>query len=128
MDDDSGPAPARAAAHRYVQGVPLPAAEDPEQLSGRSVAEDGARTASQDRGEPASLPAEPGMADRVDATVEQMQVSTPDQALDLLGREASCEELPTADDSVLAGGELGRRVGFGSHMNPNPPQLADAPS
>jgi len=76
----------------------------------------------------AAVRAAGGMADRVDATVEQMQVSTPDQALDLLGREASCEELPTADDSVLAGGELGRRVGFGSHMNPNPPQLADAPS
>lgn len=75
MGDDPGGRAVATIRERDVECVALAAADDPEQLPGGPMAENGARPAGQDRGKPASLLTDPRVADRVDAAVERMEVA-----------------------------------------------------
>jgi hypothetical protein len=93
-----------------VEGEALAARKDPDELPRRAVAEHGAGTAGEDGGEPPSLLGDLGVADRVDAAVEPVEVAAPDQSLDPIDAEAGIEELAASDNAVLAGGD--RRYRF----------------
>jgi hypothetical protein len=74
------------------------------------VAEDGAVAAREDRGEPAPLAGEGGVADGVHARVEPVQPGRGDAALDGARREPEGDELGVGDDAVLARGQVGESV------------------
>ncbi len=72
------------------------------------VTQDGAVAAGEDRGEPAALLAQVGVADGVDAAIEAVKASRADPAGDPLWGEAGPEQLVDPDHSVLAGGDPSR--------------------
>ena len=131
MDDDPGRPPPAADGDGDVEGESLAPRNDPEELAGGPVTQNGARPTGEDGGEPAPLLSQIRVADRVDAAVEWVEVAAAEQALELIGRDAGVEELGTGDNSVLASGEIGDRSGrwltFGAHATPNPSQCGCAP-
>jgi hypothetical protein len=105
--DDSARAAIDAADQRDVEGEPFAEGDDPEQLAGGAVAEEGSGSAGEDGSEPASLLRDQRVADRVDAAVERVEMAATDQPLDPILADAGREELAPSDDAALT---LGRRA------------------
>jgi hypothetical protein len=91
VGDDPDRAAPTATGNRDVEGEALAPGDDPEELTGRPVAENGARSAGEDRGESAPLLGDERMTDRIDAAMEAVQKPAAHPVADPRGGEPERE-------------------------------------
>jgi hypothetical protein len=70
------------------------------------MAQDGPFATGENCGDPVRSHVEASVADRVHASVEQMEAARPQPALDRAARDAGLQELVPGEDAVLAGSQV----------------------
>jgi hypothetical protein len=115
MKQDPDPLSATAVAGNSDGDRPAARLEKPPELGGAAITEDGVGSTREHRRHPTALVAQPGVANRVDASMDAVNPACIDSTGDSAGAQSGGTELRASDYSVLARCELGEdAIGSGA--------------